>query len=130
MYIGIDLGGTNIKVGLVDSEGNILEKASIPTNATSTSEDIIKDMATLALQVIEQAGFTVNDVKSIGIGSPGTPDCENGMLIYTNNLPFRNTPIRAEIQKYINLPVHLNNDANCAALGEAYAGAAKDVHHS
>jgi len=130
MYIGIDLGGTNIAVGLVDEKGNIIHKDSVPTNASRHYTEIIKDMAMLSLKVIQDSGYTMKDVKSVGIGSPGTPDNERGVLVYANNLNFRNVPMRAEMQKYIDLPIHIENDANCAALAEAVAGAAKDAEHS
>jgi glucokinase len=130
MYIGIDLGGTNIAVGLVDVEGQIIYKESIPTGRERHYTAIIKDMAELSLKVIKESGHNVEDIKAIGIGSPGTPNKENGVLIYTNNLDFNNVPMRDEVQKYINCPVYLDNDANCAALAEAVAGCAKDARHS
>ncbi len=130
MYIGIDLGGTNIAVGLVSESGDILHKDSVPTGARRHYTEIMKDMAQLSIKVIADAGYSVEDVKAIGVGSPGTPDKEKGILVYTNNINFKNVPMRAEIQKYINLPVYIDNDANCAALAEAIAGAAKEANHS
>jgi glucokinase len=129
-YIGIDLGGTNIAIGLVDENGRILHKDSVPTLRDREYPEIIKDMAMLTLKVIKDAGKDIKDVKSIGIGSPGTPNCKDGILVYANNLKFRNVPIRAELQKYIDLPVYLDNDANVAGLAESIAGAAKGVAHS
>jgi len=129
-YIGIDLGGTNIAVGLVNEEGKILHKDSVPTLRERPYQEIIKDMAMLTLKVIKDADVSIDQVKSIGVGSPGTPNCKDGILIYNNNLNFRNVPIRSEIQKYIDLPVYLDNDANCAALAESVAGAAKGANTS
>lgn len=129
-YIGIDLGGTNIKAGVVDENGKIICKDSIPTHRERTAEEIMKDMAMLSLKVAKDAGVDIKDVKSIGIGTPGTPNDKEGILVYTNNLNFRNVPMRAEIQKYIDIPVHIDNDANCAALAESIAGASKGVEHS
>jgi len=131
MYsVGIDLGGTNIAAGLVDMDGKILYKESVPTNAQRPYTEIIKDMAEVAYSVIKGAGVKIDEVEKIGIGSPGTPNCEEGILVFSGNLNFRNVPIRAEMQKYINLPVYLDNDANCAALAESVAGSAKGVKHS
>jgi len=130
MYIGIDLGGTNIAVGLVGENGNILHKDSVPTCSSRHYTEIIKDMAMLSMKVVEDAGHTMDDVKAVGIGSPGTPDAAEGMIVYANNLNFYHVPMRTEFQKYINLPVYIENDANCAALAEAVAGAAKDVRNS
>ena len=101
MYIGIDLGGTNIAVGLVDENGKILHKESVPTGASRHYSEIIRDMAQLAIKVVKDAGVDMADIKSVGIGSPGSWDDENGILIYANNINFYNVPMRAEMQKYI-----------------------------
>ncbi len=130
-YVGIDLGGTNIAIGLVDEEGRIIHKDSVKTGKDRSYKEIIKDMAMLTLKVIKDAGKDIKDVKSVGIGSPGTPDNEKGILVYANNLPdFVNVPLRAEMQKYMDLPIILDNDANCAALAESVAGAAKGTSSS
>lgn len=119
MYIGIDLGGTNIKAGLVDDNFKIINSASIPTGARRHYTEIIKDMADLSIKVTKDAGYDIKkDVLSIGIGSSGTCDNKNGILIYTCNINFENVPMRAEMNKYINLPIYIENDANVAALGE------------
>jgi len=131
MYcVGIDLGGTNIAAGLVDLDGNIIYKDSVPTQRQRQYQEIIKDMAMLAKEVIEKSNVPMEKVKSIGVGSPGTPDCKNGIIVYNNNLNFRNVPIREEMQKYLDLPVYVDNDANCAALAESAAGAAKGTKTS
>lgn len=131
MYcVGIDLGGTNIAAGLVDLDGNIIYKDSVPTQRERQYQEIIKDMAMLAKEVIEKSNVPMEKVKSIGVGSPGTPDCKNGIIVYNNNLNFRNVPIREEMQKYLDLPVYVDNDANCAALAESAAGAAKGTKTS
>ncbi|MEZ0537541.1 ROK family protein [Caldicellulosiruptoraceae bacterium PP1] len=125
-YIGIDLGGTNIAAGIVDESGKILKKGSVPTGAQRHYTEIMKDMAELSLNLIREVGLSVDDVHSIGIGSPGTPDNINGKILYSNNIAFLDVPMREEIQKYINKPVNIENDANCAAFGEYIAGGAKD----
>lgn len=129
-YIGVDLGGTKIAAGLVTEEGKLISKKSIPTLRQRNYQEILKDMANLCLEIIKDNNLSVKDIHSIGVGSPGLPDPENGILVYNNNLNFKNVPIRAELQKYIDLPVYLENDANCAALGEAVAGAAKEFKSS
>ncbi|MDP4092468.1 MAG: ROK family glucokinase [Bacillota bacterium] len=129
-YVGIDLGGTNIAAGVVDENGKIIHKDSIPTHRERKDVEVIKDMAMLALKVIKDSGKEIADIKSIGIGSPGVPNNEKGILVYACNLNFKNAPIREEMQKYVNLPVILDNDANCAALAECVAGAAKGTKHS
>ena len=124
--IGIDLGGTNIAAGVTDRAGNIIAKHSIPTQAKRHYTEIIADMASAAKAACDKAGIRMDEVEGIGIGSPGTVDSRNGILIYTNNINFNNVPMRAEMNRHIDLPVFISNDANCAALGEtADCGAAK-----
>lgn len=130
-YIGVDLGGTNIAAGLVDENGVLIHKDSTPTGRERSYKDIIKDMADLINKIIIDAGKNIDEIKAIGIGSPGTPNDEEGILVYANNLTnFINVPLRTELQKHINLPVILDNDANCAALAESVAGAAKNEKNS
>ena len=120
-YIGIDLGGTNIAVGLVDENGKILAKDSTPTLAEREYPEIVKDMITLSDNVVKASGFSMSDVKAIGIGSPGSIDYKNGKVAYANNIKFHNTPLAEEIKKYYDIPVFLENDANAAAFGEYIA---------
>jgi len=123
MYnIGIDLGGTNIAAAILDESGAILRKGSVPTMRERDYTLIVKDMANLALNLVKEQGLDVKDIHSVGIGSPGTPDTENGLIVYANNLHFKNTPIREEFNKYFNIPVYIENDANAAAYGEFVAG--------
>lgn len=129
-YIGIDLGGTKIAVGLVDEAGNIVHKDNVPTLREREYPEIIKDMAMLTHKVIRDAGIDIKDVKSIGVGAPGTPNDVKGIIVYANNLKFNNAPIRSEMKKYIDLPVYIDNDANVAALAESVAGAAKGTENS
>lgn len=126
MYsIGVDLGGTNIAVAIVSDSGEIIKKGSTPTLADRSYELIVADMCKLSKELIEEAGMAVSDIHSVGIGSPGIPDPINGKIVYANNLHFKDTPIREEFQKHLNLPVYVENDANVAALGEYESGAGK-----
>ncbi len=129
MYLGIDLGGINIAVGLVDKNGKIINKASVPTGRLRPAADIIDDMAKLCQKVVDEAGYKIDDVNSIGIGSPGTPDVKEKCILYANNIVnFVDVYIEKELQKYFPaMPVYLENDANAAAFGEIYAGAASEL---
>ena len=129
-YCGIDLGGTNIKAGIVDGEGKLLNKLSIKTRAERSMEEIIHDMGQLAVDAIKDAGFEVKDIECIGIGSPGTPDNDAGLLVYSSNLPFNKAPMRKLIREVVDLPVYIDNDANCAGMAEAVAGAGKGAKDS
>lgn len=120
--IGIDLGGTNIAAALVNEGGKIIRKDSVPTGRERDYTAIVKDMAMLAIKLIKAEGLSESDIHSVGIGSPGTPDTEKGLIVYANNLKFNNTPIREEFNKYLDLPVYIENDANAAAYGEFISG--------
>ncbi|MBE7043396.1 MAG: ROK family protein [Ruminococcaceae bacterium] len=130
MYLGIDLGGTNIAVGLVDRDGNILHKDKVKTRADRHYSEIVKDMAELSKKVTEESGFSKSEIEWVGIGSPGSCDSERGVVVSASNLNFKNTPIREEFQKHWNVPVYLANDADCAAYGEAMRGNAKGTSSS
>lgn len=124
-YVGIDLGGTNIVAGVVDENYNIITKASVKTNRPRPAKEIADDMGKVALQAIADANLTVNDIEWVGIGTPGIANSKDGIIEYSNNLEFKNVPIVEYIQKHIQKPVYVENDANAAAYGEYVAGAGK-----
>lgn len=118
MYIGIDLGGTNIAVGIVSEDAKIIASASTPTMAERDYTEIVVDMAKICKKLLADNGFTEDDIKGIGIGCPGTVDSKNGLVVYANNLKMEMAPVAAELKKYIDKPVFLLNDADAAAFGE------------
>jgi len=132
MYtIGVDLGGTNIAVGLCDENLNIIEKDSVPTHANRSGELIVKDMANLAERIMKNNGLSIKDIASVGIATPGAANSKTGIVEYSCNLPFLNFPIADIFKKYLPVEkVFVANDANAAALGEALAGAAKGSDNS
>lgn len=126
MYtIGIDLGGTNIAAGIVDENMNIVAKDSVPTNMPRSAEKIIGDMASLAKKLADDLKISMDEVKWIGIGTPGTANCETGLIEYSCNLAFKNVPVVSMMEKETGKKVFVENDANAAAYGEFRAGAAK-----
>ena len=130
-YIGVDLGGTNIAAGVVDSEYKIIAKGSVPTNANRPSEEIIIDMADLCKKLVAEAGLTISDIEYIGIASPGSINHETGTILRAANLYFENFPLVDTLKKHLPIKqVFLENDANAAALGEAVAGTARGVAHA
>ena len=130
-YLGIDLGGTNIAVGLVNENLEIIAKGSVPTGAERTADEIIRDMADLCIKVCADYGISTADIAHAGIASPGTANSETGVIEYANNLPFVNYPLAAKLSEMSGVKkVLIENDANAAALGEAMAGAAKGARHS
>lgn len=125
MYtIGIDLGGTNIVASVVDDDYNIIGTSKTPTNAPRSADEIFDDIADVCEEAVKAAGLTMEDIDSVGMGTPGTVN-QDGIIEFANNLAFNNVPARTMLAKRINKPeekVFIENDANCAALGEAYAG--------
>ena len=118
LYLGVDLGGTNIKAALVNAEGNILKESSVPTNLPRPAEAVCDDIAALCTALAD--GVRVH---GIGVGCPGTVD--GGVVRYSNNLNWHDFAMADYLQGKTGLPVCLANDANAAALGEALAGCAK-----
>ncbi len=130
LYIGVDLGGTNIAVGLVDEDGKILHKDSVPTLLERGAEPIVKDMANLSLKVIKDAGYTLDDVKAVGVGVPGIADPKTGVVIFCTNLKWHMVPLRQIMQSIIDKPVFIDNDATVAGLAESVAGVSAGVANS
>ena len=125
-YIGIDLGGTNIAVGIVDESFKIVKKGSTPTLVNRDPELIIADMGKLCLELLAETGIGLEEVVCAGIAAPGSVNPRTGIIEYANNLPFLRFPIADTLRKYLPVrEVYLENDANAAALGEAVGGAAK-----
>ena len=129
-YIGIDLGGTNIVAAVVDENYNILTKASTKTNRPRPAEAIADDMAAMAIKAVEDAKLTMDEIEWVGVGTPGIANSETGVIEYSNNLGFENTPMAELIRKHIDKPVYIENDANAAAYGEYVAGAAKGAKNA
>lgn len=123
MYnIGIDLGGTNIVASVVDDKYNIIATGKTPTAVPRPAEEIFDDIAAVCREAMDKAGLTIADISSVGLGTPGTVN-ENGIIEFANNLGFNNVPAREMLKERLgDLPIYIDNDANCAALGEAYAG--------
>ena len=132
MYrIGVDLGGTNIAVGLVNENYEIIEKATTPTLAARDASLIVDDIAMLCKKVCEKSGISFSDVTSLGVASPGMVNPESGYVEYANNLPFKDLPLADMLRERLGFEcITLANDANAAALGEAVAGAAKGTSSS
>lgn len=130
-YIGVDLGGTNIAIGIVDEKGVILKKGSVPTKAERGPDEIIRDMAELAKKLCADMGIGVDQIEYAGIAAPGTADSANGVIVYSNNIHMLNYPIAAKFSEFSGIgKVYIENDANAAAKGEVACGASKNCKNS
>ena len=130
VYVGIDVGGTGLKAGVVDENGKMLSKVSCPTGVERGYGPVIKDMASLALKAIEESGVPMEEVHSIGIGIPGILDPRTGIVPFCTNLGWHRVPLIEEMHKYIDKPILVDNDATVAALAESVAGACAGVKNS
>ena len=130
-YIGVDLGGTNIAIGIVNEEFEIVKKGSTPTKPERGADAIVADMAALSRKLLEEMGLTLDDVVSAGVATPGTANNETGVVEYANNIPFLQYPLADKLSALLDgKPVYIENDANAAAKAEAMAGVAKGAPYS
>ncbi len=126
MYnIGIDLGGTNIKVGVVDEQYNIVGRSNVKTNLPRPAEAIVDSIVEAVNLACEDAKVSIADVNSIGIGTPGAANRNSGVVLYSNNLGFKDTELGLMLKKKIGKEIFVENDANAAAYGEFLNGAGK-----
>lgn len=126
--VGIDLGGTNLKAGIVDTGGRILHRLSIKTNSNADPQTISNQILELIAETIRSAQVKESDVIGVGLGSPGLVDKQGETILFSPNLPlWRNIPIKHIVSERFSKPCVLENDANAAAWGEKWAGAGKEV---
>lgn len=124
-FLGIDLGGTNIAAGVVDENHKIVTQASVKTKLPRSADEIMDDMATLAVDVAKKAEISFDEIEWVGIGAPGSVNKDTGVIEYSNNLGFLDVHMREVLGKKLNKTIHIENDANAAAYGEYLAGSAK-----
>lgn len=127
-YIGVDLGGTNIAVGIVDQNFTIIGRGKVKTNAPRPAADIVSGIAQACQIALNDAGLSIKQIEWLGVGSPGIVDSASGQIEYASNLGFNNVPLRKMIHDALDLPTFLENDANAAAYGEVLAGGARGYH--
>jgi len=126
-YIGIDLGGTNIKAGVLNESARVLSKLSVPTQAEAGPDTVIDNIVTAAQTVAKNAQIPIDEIDYVGIGAPGPLDLEAGVVINAPNMPgWHNVSLRDRVAQKIGRPAVLENDANAAALGEFWAGIGQD----
>lgn len=130
MFIGIDLGGTNISAGLVNDLGVIIYPVKMPTKPERGLDQVVDDMVSIIKKIIKYQKENISGtIKGVGIGVPGLTSPDLAKIYYCTNLYWTDVPLKELIEKQIDIPVYLDNDANLAALAEHEAGALKDVEN-
>ena len=129
-YIGIDLGGTFIKGGIVDGIGNIVLQDKVPTESGKGASTVAMNIVNLCKKLLKNTNMTTVDVAGIGMGVPGMIDSQKGEVVYSNNLGWEHFFIAEELKKQTGLSVKIANDANVAALGETKFGCGKDYQNT
>lgn len=124
--LGVDIGGTDTKIGLVDVHQKLIASTVMPTGAQRPAQEIIKEIGEKAAALLEEQKIPMDQCVGAGIGVPGTVDRKHGIVRYSNNIHWDNVKLKEEIGKYLPLPVQIANDADCAAFGEAIAGAGRE----
>ncbi|MHC4536693.1 MAG: ROK family protein [Planctomycetota bacterium] len=128
IFVGLDVGGTNVKIGLFDSELTMICKTSITTEADMGPEVVINNMAQAVKELLAEAGLSLQDIVAVGIGTPGPAKYSEGIIIRSTNMPkFKNVPICKMLNERLGAPVVYDNDANVACWGEYSVGAGKGV---
>ncbi|MFD1957048.1 ROK family glucokinase [Paenibacillus thailandensis] len=127
IYVGVDVGGTAIKVGICDAEGALLHTYEGPTETSKGADAILHNIAQYARDIVDQSPFEWEQVEGVGVGIAGFLDIPKGFVKYSANLPLKNVDLKGFLEEKLQVKVLINNDANVAALGEAWAGAGKGI---
>ena len=120
--IGIDIGGTGIQIGAVNTEYKIIRESSIPTRTDLPFEEQVERIADCVLSTVQEAGLSAVDIESVGVGIPGIASSKTGEIIKCTNMGWFHVPFREVFRNILDIPVHIDNDANVAALAESVAG--------
>lgn len=129
LAVAVDVGGTSIKFGLVDQEGAILERLTLPTPVGSGEDAVVDAIAKGIAALIEQSSIEDTRVLGVGIGSPGYLDKEAGMVMLAPNIGWSYYPLKEKLEERMKFPVWIDNDANLAAVGERWKGAGQLAKH-
>ena len=125
-YVGVDIGGTNLKAGLADENGQLLAVQKMKVASITDQQSLAWTIVAMTQELAKSAGVPLDKIASVGVGVPGTVEIRSGSIGYTCNLPLRNVPLRKLFHHYLPIPLYIENDANCAALAEYYVGAGRD----
>lgn len=129
-YLGIDLGGTSMKAGVIDEQYHIISKATRPTVVPCPDDNMAEQLELVARDAMQKAGVTLDEIQSIGIGSPGTVNSKDGYVEFANNLYFDHFEVKKLLHERLHKEIFVENDANAAAYGEYKAGALKGAQNA
>jgi glucokinase len=129
IYVGVDVGGTAIKVGICNADGQLLHTYEGPTEASKGTDTILQNIAKYSQQIVVESDYDWEQVDGVGVGIAGFLDIPNGIVKFAPNLKIENVNLKAYLEQELNKTVKVNNDANVAALGEAWGGAGKGIGH-
>ncbi|MFC7679189.1 ROK family glucokinase [Paenibacillus sp. GCM10028914] len=127
IYVGVDLGGTAIKVGICNQEGQLLQTYEGPTETSKGVDTVIGNIEKYVRHIVEQSPYSWDQLAGVGAGVAGFTNIREGIIILAPNVGFKDVPIRALLEERLGKPVKIDNDANVAALGEAWSGAGRGV---
>jgi glucokinase len=127
IYVGVDIGGTAIKVGICNESGVLLQTYEGPTETEQGTDRILGNIANYARHVVAASPYAWEQVSGVGVGIAGFMDFAKGWIKFSPNLPLANVPLKDHLEAALNKQVRVNNDANVAALGEAWGGAGRGV---
>lgn len=127
LFAGIDLGGTNIQVGVLNEEAKVLGRAKKKTKASEGADAVIARLVDGVRSACDEAGVDLRQLAGLGIGAPGAIQPETGTVIEAGNLGWKDVPLKEVLESKLGLPVVLDNDVNCAVYGEFRAGAAQNA---
>lgn len=129
-YLGVDFGGTFIKCGVVDENGKMVAAGKKPTGKEGGAEKVMDNIAAVCVETVDKAKLSLADIVSVGLGSPGMINGENGEVVVSNNLGWYHVKLADGLESRLGKKVTISNDANVAALGEAVYGAGSDYRDS
>lgn len=129
IYVGVDLGGTTIKVGICNQAGQLIQTYEGPTETDKGVDTIIDNIEKYVRHIVEQSPYSWDQLAGVGAGVAGFTNVREGVIILAPNVGFRDVPIRSILEKRIDKPIKIDNDANVAALGEAWSGAGRGIEN-
>jgi glucokinase len=129
LFVGVDLGGTAIKIGLCNEAGELLRTHEGPTHTADGTDAVLSNIATYVKELVPTGTPEWEAIAGVGIGIAGFLNIPEGIINFSPNLPFKDVPVKKIMEEKIGKPIKINNDANVAALGEAWGGAGKGIPH-